>query len=47
MLVVVLTDKIAVLQGSGADETGRAQQYPPLLWGNDDRRRLLPDISLV
>lgn len=44
---VVLTDGVAVLQGSGADETVRTQECSPFLWGIDYGLRLLPRVSLV
>ena len=47
LLVVVLTDDVAVLQGSGVDETARAQKHSPILRGINYGLRLLPSISLV
>ena len=43
----VLTDGVAVLQGSGVDDTAQARKYSPFLRGIDDRVRLLPGIPLV
>ena len=40
-------DDIATLRGSSTHETARTQQYSPFLRGVNDRRRLLPGISLV
>jgi len=47
LLVVVLTDNLAVLQGSGTDEADQARQPSPTPRGIDHCLRLLPGISLV
>lgn len=43
----ILTDEVAVLQGSGVDETARTRQHSPVLRGIYYSLQLLPGISLV
>jgi len=46
-LFAVLTDDVAVLQGSSVDEAARARKYPPFLWDINNCRRSLPSVPLV